>query len=276
MVMRICTIGDSFTYGDEIADFMLPGFPGYVVNGEWTQEHTEWNKIKFHVYAKIDEDLRKKHSVFREENRWSSIMSNELAATVDCLSSNGKSIYNYVTELIEYLDAGNSPDLVVIQLTSVDRYQLYCTIDNSHPMYNSHGYFQFILGMDRPFAKNAYPSSLIKIMDNMLILQSTEDTLCAYLYVIKELQYIVKLKTGKNLIIVDGDFKKSIKEVVKNSSNEQLHKLIKIIDFDNMLSMQDVFNEATNTHRNPGAHYCFNTHKLFGLQLANLINKGVL
>ena len=44
--MKICTIGDSFTYGDEIGDFMLPGFPGYVVNGEWTQDHIEWNKKK--------------------------------------------------------------------------------------------------------------------------------------------------------------------------------------------------------------------------------------
>ena len=166
--------------------------------------------------------------------------------------------------------------MVVIQLTSFDRYQLYCTIDNSHPMYNSHGYFQFILGMDRPFAKNTYPSSLIKIMDNMLILQSTEDTLCAYLYVIKELQYIVKLKTGKNLIIVDSNFKKSIKEVVKNPSNEQLHKLIKILDLDNMLSMQDVFNETSDTYLNAGNHYCSNTHRAFGVQLANLINQGVV
>ena len=130
--------------------------------------------------------------------------------------------------------------------------------------------------MDRTFAKNAYPSSLIKIMDNMLILQSTEDTLCAYLYVIKELQYIVKLKTGKNLIIVDSVFKKSIKEVIENSSNEKLHKLITIIDLDNMISMQDIFNETTDTYMNAGNHYCSNTHKLFGLQLANLINKGVL
>jgi hypothetical protein len=274
--MKICTIGDSFTAGDEIADFMLPGFSGHVINGEWTQEHTEWNKTKFHVYARIDEDLRNKHDLFRKENRWSSIMSTELAATVDCLSSNGKSIYNYVTELIEYLDAGNNPDLVVIQLTSFDRYQLYCNIDDSHPMYNIHGYFQFTLGMDREFAKNVYPSSLIKIMDNMLILQSTEDTLCAYLHAIKELQYIVKLKTGKNLIIVDSIFKKSIKEVIENSNNEKLHKLITILDLDNMLSMQDVFNETTDTYMHAGNHYCFNTHKLFGLRLANLINKGVL
>jgi hypothetical protein len=143
-------------------------------------------------------------------------------------------------------------------------------------MYNSHGYFQFTLGMPREFAKTTYPSSLIKIMDNMLILQSTEDTLCAYLHAIKELQCIVKLKTGKNLIIVDSIFKKSIKEIVENSSNDKLHKLITIIDLDNMLSMQGVFNEATNTHRNPGNHYCANTHKLFGLRLANLINKEVL
>jgi hypothetical protein len=276
MVMKICTIGDSFTAGDEISDFMLPGFPGYVINGEWTRDHIEWNKTKLHVCARVDEDLRNKHNLFREENRWSSIMAKELSATVECLSSNGKSIYNYVTELIEYLDAGNNPDLVVIQLTSFDRYQLYCNIDTSHPMYNRHGYFQFMLGMDREFAKNIYPSSLIKIMDNMLILQSTEDTLCAYLNVIKELQCIVKLKTGKNLIIVDSDFKKSINEVVENSSNEKLHKLMKIINLDNMLSMQDIFNEATNTHRNPGNHYCANTHKLFGAQLADLINKGVL
>jgi hypothetical protein len=276
MVMKICTIGDSFTYGDEISDFMLPGFPGHVINGEWTQDHIEWNKTKLHVYARVDEDLRNKHNLFREENRWSSILSNELSATVDCLSSNGKSIYNYVTELIEYLQTGNNPDLVVIQLTSFDRYQLYCNIDNSHPMYNSHGYFQFMLGMPREFAKTTYPSSLIKIMDNMLILQSTEDTLCAYLHVIKELQYIVKLKTGKNLIIVDSIFKKSIKEVIENSSNDKLHKLITIIDLDNMISMQDVFNETTDTYMNAGNHYCFNTHKLFGLRLANLINKEVL
>ena len=274
--MKICTIGDSFTYGDEIADFMLPGFPGYVVNGEWTQDHMEWNKTKFHVYAKLDQDLRNKHDLFREENRWSGIVSNELSATVDCLSSNGKSIYNYVTELIEYLETGNNPDLVIIQLTSFDRYQLYCNIDSSHPMYNSHGYFQFTVGMDRAFAKNAYPSSLIKIMDNMLILQSTEDALCAYLHVIKELQHFAKLKTGKNLIIVDSIFKKSIKEVIENSSNEKLHKLATIIDIDNMISMQDIFNETSDTYKNPGNHYCFNTHKLFGSQLANLINQEVV
>lgn len=274
--MKICTIGDSFTYGDEISDFMLPGFPGYVINGEWTQDHIEWNKTKLHIYARVDEDLRKNHNLFREEHRWSSIISNELSATVDCLGSNGKSIYNYVTELIEYLDTGNNPDLVIIQLTSFDRYQLYCNIDNSHPMYNSHGYFQFTTAMDRTFAKNAYPSSLIKIMDNMLILQSTEDTLCAYLHVIKELQYIAKLKTGKNLIIVDSIFKKSIKEVIENSSNEKLHKLATIIDIDNMISMQDVFNETPDTYMNAGNHYCSNTHKLFGLQLANLINNEIV
>jgi len=228
------------------------------------------------VYAKVDQDLRNKHDLFREENRWSSIVSNELSATVDCLSSNGKSIYNYVTELIEYLETGNNPDLVVIQLTSFDRYQLYCNIDSSHPMYNRHGYFQFNLGMNREFAKNTYPSSLIKIMDNMLILQSTEDILCAYLNVIKELQYIAKLKIGKNLIIVDSFFKKSIKEVVDNSSNKKLHNLIKILDLDNMLSMQDVFNETTDTYMTAGTHYCFNTHRAFGAQLADLINKEVL
>jgi hypothetical protein len=260
MVMKICVIGDSFTYGDEIADFMLPGFPGYIINGEWTRDHTEWNRTKFHVYAKVDQDLRNKHDLFREENRWPGILSNELSATVDCLSSNGKSIYNYVTELIEYLETGNNPDLVVIQLTSFDRYQLYCNIDNSHPMYNRHGFFQFNIGMDRKFAKNTYPSSLITIMDNILNLQSTEDGLCSYLYVIKELQCIVKF----------------IKEVVENSSNEQLHKLIKTLDLDNMLSMQDVFNETADTYMNAGTHYCFNTHKLFGLQLANLINQGIL
>jgi hypothetical protein len=276
VVMKICVIGDSFTYGDEIADFMLPGFPGYIINGEWTHEHMEWNKTKYHVYARVDKDLHKKHNLFREENRWAGIISRELSATVDCLSSNGKSIYNYVTELIEYLDAGNNPDLVVIQITSFDRYQLYCNIDNSHPMYNRHGFFQFNIGMDREFAKNTYPSSLVKIMDNMLNLQSTEDGLCAYLYVIKELQHIVKLKTGKNLIIVDSVFKNSIKEVIENSSNKKLHKLIKILDLDNMLSMQDVFNETADTYMNAGTHYCFNTHRLFGAQLADLINKEVL
>ena len=274
--MKICTIGDSFTYGDEIADFMLPGFPGHVINGEWTHEHMEWNKTKYHVYARADDDLRRKHDLFREENRWSGIISKELLATVDCLSSNGKSVYNYIIELIEYLEAGNNPDLVVIQLTSFDRWQLYCNIDNSHPMYNSHGFFQFNAGMDRTFAKSTYPSSIIKIMDNLLILQSAEDAMCAYLYAIKELQYIAKLKTGKNLIIVDSDFKKSIKEVVDNSSNTKLHNLIKILDLDNMLSMQDVFNETQDTYKTAGSHFCSNTHKLFGLQLANLINKGIL
>lgn len=271
-------VGDSFTYGDELSDFMLPEFPGYVPRAAaWPRALTDWNKIKYDVYNKTkqrDPELYNKLDQFRLDNRWPTILGNNLNATVFNAGANGKSIFNYLNAVVDYVSKGNKPDLMIIQLTGFDRSQLYLS-DQKDSMYCQHNYFQCTPSLDREFANLIYTKELISYLDKLLVLQSSDDFLYAYLTCIKQLQMIAKLLTGKDLVIVDSVFKFHIDDVLQNTKNTDLLELADEVKINDIISMRSVYDNNLDTNMNPGAHYCYKTNKIFADAVTDLV-KGML
>lgn len=282
----IYVIGDSFTEGIELADHLLPNWEGY---------KDGVNKLSYDVeyFRKLNEIVTKDiflfelEKNFRESNRWPTVLSNLLNYEVVNKGHAGKSIFNMVTmtsqDMADYKRQGKHVDLIIVQLTSLHRFQVPA-VSFEPDGWKQGDYYQINPLMSRQqaevFKANSYLDEYKKAR---YLLCDDNDFFYDYLNQILLLQTIAKFYTGKDVLIVRSifDFTNEMNYAKLSDKTSLLYKLYELTEFEKFYhqvpSMMDI------VRNNPGKyfltrndHVCHNTHKEFANLLADFIRNKKL
>lgn len=268
----IYVVGDSFSWGDEIADYILPNWPGYLdeVN---TTTNKEWGLFRTNNISGYEEE----HNKIRLANRWSTLLGQHLNMEVVNTGECGKSIHGMLTCLSHDLHKLSNVKMVVVQLTGLHRFQIPLTTEQDY------GFIQKGYGQVNPLVFcNFKQPEVIEISKLRIQLNNDADFLYDYLNTILLMQQIIQSLTKTKLIILDSIFLTSFGEIaniieIEKNTNERVKQVLEMTDFENQVkrfpSMWDVYlkNQAT-CKRTIAGHLCINTHRLFAQEIANLLN----
>ena len=157
----IYVAGDSFTAGEDIGDFLIPGAQSRNIL-EWDNiQKNDISRLWFQHRNKIIQDdpgLGVQFDICNKENRWSTILSNLTNTTVINSSIGGSSFYEimYKTlhDVLSLKTQGKEIVDVLVQLTSPDRYAYFTDNHKYQKNYNKEKYLIYSFmrtGTDEPF-----------------------------------------------------------------------------------------------------------------------------
>jgi hypothetical protein len=293
----IYVIGDSFTWGDELSDFIVPGWPGFkdtVISG--SRAEIDWLENRHTYFINSSEEVRKEHELLRLSNRWPSILQKKLNVEVINSGLCGKSTAGMVTravsDLTKIVNENKKVSLIIVQLTAISRYQIPCISDDyDYSGWYQHGYFQVNQALD-DYNKRTLPEKLYKFNEYKTIMDRDPDIVYEFLNNISKLQLIAKLATNKKLVIVDSMFRDSNSGVITIANNETFTKqhtsagklYFNLLSETNIVnemnrypSMSDIVNMDSKCKIALGGHVCMETHRIFGELIAQrIIEDGLL
>jgi len=265
----IYVTGDSFCWGDEIADYIVPEWPGY--NGQSSPENQNiWNRSRTIFLHQHKEE----HDEIRLKNRWSTLLGNHLGMNVINSSFSGKSIHNMLTCMMHDLPKLNNVQYVIVQLTGLYRFQVPCVTEIENIQFQK-GYAQI-----NPLADTNHVDEIKQISKLRISLNKDIDFLYDYLSTIYLMQLLVKQFTKNNLIILDSIFLTEYGNILKIIEEEKddpnIANLLKLTNFVNEVNkfptMNDIYiNNKNICNMTPSRHFCINTHKIFAEQIAKKI-----
>lgn len=289
-------IGDSFANGDEIADHLVPNWEGYRTK-ENPYASQEKNIQYFKEYSEIlrnDSELSLKFMKFQNENRWPTVLGKLLGKEVINRALSGKSIHNMSTMLVqdiaEMIRNNKKPELIIVQMTSLTRFQVPSILEKHKDIGWSNGHVDYIQINPGHINRKKYVDNSksddyfekMKLYTYLFI----EDInfFYGYLNELLTMQTIAKLVTGKDLVIVRSifDFSREIEFVENNKQYKSLQNVYDLLDFKTKYymfpSMSDIVDQNPTTCFNTRSwHVCHNTHKLFAENIAKiLIDKQII
>jgi hypothetical protein len=292
----IYVIGDSFTWGDELSDFIVPGWPGFkdtVISG--SRAEIDWMENRYSYLVNSPEEVQKEHELLRLNNRWSSILQKKLNVEVVNSGLPGKSTAGMVTsavrDLTRIVNENKKVSLIVVQLTSISRYQIPCINDDYEysPWYQN-GYMQVNPALG-DYNKRALSEKLYKFNEYKTSIDRDTELVYEFMNNIAKLQLIAKLATNKKLVIVDSTFRDSNSGVITIANNEVLTKqhtsagnlYFNLLSETNIVnemnrypSMYDIVNMDSKCKMTLGGHVCMETHRIFGELIAQKIIEDCL
>lgn len=261
-------VGDSFTWGDELADHIVPNFWGWLDQMTPEQEARQAGQRPYppHMMDQLD--------AYRIENRWSNILGKHLNMEVVNKGMPGKSIHGMLTAISHDIDALRKAKLVIIQLTGLHRFQV--PFLSGDDFYIQDGYAQLnpLLGLE--FEKPEY-----REIGKLRMIGTEEiDFLYDYLSTVLLIRQLVNYVTNTDVLIVDSLFLKqagNIKDQIEEYKEQpNIKKMLELTDFENKANlfptMADIYNQNRDLcHTSIGGHYCHTTHKLFADALYDVI-----
>lgn len=293
----IYVIGDSFTWGDELSDFIVPNWPGFkntVIAGSPIE--TEWMQNRYSYLINSPEEVQKEHELLRLNNRWSSILQKKLNVEVVNSGLPGKSTAGMVTsavrDLTRIVNENKKISLVIVQLTSISRYQIPCISDEyDHSLWYQNGYMQVNPWLV-DYNKHTLSEKLYKFNEYKTSIDLDPESVYEFMNNIAKLQLIAKLATTKKLVIVDSTFRESNAGVIASANKEVstkqyvtanksyfdlLSETNVVNEMNRYPSMYDIVNMDSKCKMTVGGHVCMETHRIFGELIAQkIIEDGLL
>lgn len=270
----IYVIGDSFAWGDEVADHILPNFWGYKDQLSDNQIASRSAQLGI-LRPDGNHPLADAWDNFRIENRWSNLLAKHFGTDVVNRGENGKSIHGMVTTLSQDFETLKNADLVIVQLTGLHRFQIPYVTDDPDAFVQE-GYAQLNPLVHLTFRKQVYFE-----IGKLRLADTTErDFLYDYLNCILLIRQLVKSATNTEVLLVDSLFLRECGNLEwhlnNNETNPYIKKMLDLTDFKNKIytfpSMADIYNQNRNTcHTMVSGHYCHNTHRLFAQSLYDII-----
>lgn len=284
----IYIIGDSFTSGEEIADHLLPFWEGYRTQSDTCEKNIEYfDKLNKEVIK--NPELEKIEMDFKKENRWPTVLGKLLNKEIINKGHTGKSISNMATvmaqDMCELLQKNQKPELIIVQLTSLHRFQLPGISLSNYPntiWYTGHAdYVQINPNAPRHSFENYETNDhLEKIKISKYLLLDDDDFFYDYLNNLLTMQLLAKLMTGKDLLLVSSifDFSNEIESTEKKPKDSFIHKVYDLLDFrkkyEMFPSMKDIVDQnPNNCFFTRGWHVCHNTHKIFAENIAIILTE---
>jgi hypothetical protein len=288
--MLIYCNGDSFTAGVGLGDYLIPTYPGVFSEDELESKKIEISKFsdtksffyrkKFVNYdevvdnktvAKFYDDTNQSRVVY--ENVYSIVEKNlsypaqlekidKSIKTINAAragSSMGGICYRTILDLLNYKSQGIKIDLVIIQLTSIGRYEIFDT--NQHD-----------LMIDRPLSVFTDPLD-INISKAIISRYTNEDYLIKFLFHLASLKETVISITGKSPLIIDsmnGEWIltniSSARHYIKNNNKECIdyfENLVNhsMINYSKLNLMRKCAKKIQRPFEHDG-HYQIEVHKL--------------
>ena len=297
--MLIYCNGDSFTAGVGAADHIFPNFPGGFTDAEvkaagrpitnFKSIKEQYYKSKFfthdHLFGRRDTleffdapagglvTVQGNHNVFEKQYTYSKeleLLDNSIQ-TINAArpgASMAGIAHRTIIDLLTLKAQGKKVDLVVIQLTSFSRYEIFdCN------------YAQLI--NDRPMGNFDHDNET-KISNAVLLKYTNNDLIVKYLYELSMIGETVRSITGRNPLIIDsmnGEFLQmrvtDVQDhvsIVNPSQSEWLKNLIhhSLFDTAHLMFMSNLAATLERPFAYDG-HYMPNVHKLTAQELVKLL-----
>lgn len=258
--------GDSFPAGAELADHLLPGYPGLRPMQNFSM-HPTWGDEKYKEIEKLSGGIDYFNSIEKKLS-WPGIINSSYGIDVINSAKSGASItgiaYRTCVDLLELYARGKSVSAVFIQLTSLERIEIFKnTPDNRH-----FGDLPIVTILSTPSSK------LEKNLATTYAAYSDDQLLAKFLYGILLLEQSVKSITGMLPIYLSTGLSSYITDVIREKSQyfESIKRLasltnINSIDQKNqsMLDMQ----VSNNYLLCPQGHYESRTHIKYAEEIYN-------
>lgn len=224
MKQTIYVNGDSFTSGVELADYLIPEWPGFLKKDTRHRElkkqiikYENQRHIRFHQYVNVDSfnslstplhfyDDPKPNTCLlyeilhtKERNHaWPNLLnlfSDKLNIINNSLAGAGIAgiAQRSILDLFKLRQSGSVPDIVIIQLTSTARQEMY-DLNNDAFMY------------EMPMTENGFyfKNEHKNIAREIIKVYEKHHYLCKYLHTLGYLNESVKSITGKYPILIDS------------------------------------------------------------------------
>lgn len=255
--------GDSFAYGDELGDHLLPGFPGY--QGEADPKSIQrWNME------------RSNNNEFRLDHRWSTVLGKLLEEDIVNKSLPGKSIHGMVTNISLDLELIKKSKMVFVQITGLHRFQIpYFKTEEGGWIQENYVQINTLIDDSNFFRK----SQLNQFSKMRFLLNNDQEFLYDYLNQILLIQQLVK-SSGAQLFLLDSIFLASCGDILSLIDRFQHDNIIADMlaktnfkeEITRFPSMWDIYNANKSLCKEmPAGHYCSNTHKLFAEKIYELL-----
>lgn len=293
----VYVIGDSFTNGIELADYMLPNYPGEVsLNDQYNSNINELASNYILWKQQITKDNFNLHKFLRNNEellRW----SNQLSTIIDlpvinksfCGADNFSIFVIAMKDLENLINSGHIIEKVIIQITSFDRisyindktvlenhfgYPVDTTrhLNDNYVMRSlnpaMHNQWNLITPVENKFLEN----HIMKLGDELQLTNSYHKIFLYNLLQLKLWKKSIKGITGQDPIIVDSLFIAYILQNKYMSVNLDEDIFLKDIFDDifdnNLLSMSNICNldEKCLTH---GLHFTHHVHNKFAHMIAD-------
>ncbi len=290
--------GDSFTAGVNLCDYIFPGYLGYFTQTElsklqkkirkfesrklyYQEKYVEYNKIlegstDLTFYDNLADGLAKLsgcHTFLEKKHTYLSEME-RLDPTISTINnavpgaSMGGICNRTILDLLSLRDKGIKVERVIIQLTSLSRYEIY---DSNHNR----------LMYDRPIGR--FLNQKDNAIGNAVGLKYTNhDYVIKFLYHLTSIKETVISITGKPPIIIDSLNGASIntdiletRSHISENNNKNLHIIDSLIEHSMIntahLNYMKICSKQVNRPFSYDGHYSEDVHKLTGQNLLGLL-----
>jgi hypothetical protein len=269
--MNIYCNGDSFTAGEELLDYLFPGWPGYRSTGSFFAKDLDhrWAAIR-QTHAQTVFGSMEYFNEREKEQSWAGQLSkiNKNISVINGAVS-GSAIAGIanrtIVDLVKHKD--KQFDFIFIQLTGPNRIGFY----NSNLAAN---YFM----RERPIGQiDKFPPIEQEIAKKYILCYSDKEFAIQYLYTMIGLKYAVKGLTGQYPIFLSSHTKwrdyiiNSLLENQHLANDEIIQILIKdsgILDIPNAAIMEDVQMQNNFLHT-PLLHFELRCHEEFAKIIYN-------
>ena len=255
--------GDSYTAGEELGDYTLPGWPGThkLTGSSFSNINTKWmrDRVKlipdFHSYSKIQKKLS-----------WAGQLENENLTVING-SKSGASMTGIAMrtmyDLLKLQQEGQIPDIVLIQLTSFDRIEVFTTEDPDYGF------------LDSPLAHFSLTNPNIQNLARQYIATySDSDLVVKFLYGLITLQNTVLGITGKHPVLLSTPLSSHSTNIVCDNERDDLIEMSMIKKLDEF-NLPMVHFQSMSGCIMPGSHSDMLTHSLFAEEIYNKYIKNL-
>jgi hypothetical protein len=278
--MFIYFSGDSFTAGDELADFMLPNWPGYFSDSDehakkqgrsWAAKH----RLKA-IYSQPREQLNQ-FFIEQQKRVWPTLLAKKLGA--DYLvsgkggSSQGDTNYRTMLDIERLIGEGKKIDHVFIQVTEPYRIEIFNKYQDTYYTNNA---ISSLLACLADVYTNYNEKEFTK---RWLLIEDDTGKIARFLTNIIFIRNYVKSKLHYEPIFVDSmfmtEFTKKIKalepsQIIQTGELNTLIKTSGVIDPTTLEHTLPSMRSFVNPHRNhmaPNGHVAPEVHEVFAEHL---------
>jgi hypothetical protein len=269
--MNIYVNGDSYTAGYELADDILPGYPGLTAESnifvkDFTADQKKWAGAKWNSVVDIFGSINNYYSA-NKQHAWPAEIS-RLDPTIKIINGarNGASMVGIanrtVADILEAKENNIEYNHVFIQLTSTFRFEIYDKNTSEQ---------DFILDSALSWASTLPANNQRKLAESYIAQYKDIDYCIKFLYTLVTLKYAVKGLTGKYpiILIAISLFTDQVLKPLENETNPRLQALLKdsgILDIPSEEYMEYIHTENKFLYT-PLSHFEKRTHQLYAQQI---------
>lgn len=248
--------GDSYAAGTELGDNILPGWPGLQNK---LDINAEWDKKRHSLYNQYDTVLTK----FNKKLSWPGQLAENYKLNVINSAKGGASLsgisHRTTVDLLKLKKLNRIPDIVLIQLTTMYRYEVYKEHNSNRGI------------LDLSVATILYNDK--SPLKDIVLTSTDQDFAIKYLYELISLFNSVYGITGKYPILLSSNLAllKTVIKIKELASNSKIiSDLLEISPLDkideNNISM-DAIHRTNNFMYGPAGHYEVRTHTKYSAEI---------